>query len=311
MKLSLSTSALDYHISKGMTDRGVIETVRRCGFRVVDYDMTWADFNDPINTGRELKSALTDNGVEAFQAHAIGFDFANPANRDKVGTLKNCFIFCKEAGIPAIVVHPSAVPGNTREEFFAMNFEFYKSLVPFCEETGVGLLLENIGNPMDPYFLLDGKDLREMVDGVNHPMVTACWDIGHANHFRAEEHSQYDSITALGDKLTAIHFHDNAGNFEDPYQHIRVDMHMIPYMSWVGSVNYDAVMNGLIDVGYNGTFNLELSGANSRPFIVPFEKDGKLENRLQYPSVDLWVKIYSTVYEIGKYMLSAYGLFEE
>lgn len=310
MKLSLSTSALDTHIAMGMTDRAVIETIRRCGFSEVDYDLTWADFRDPVRTGRELKAALADNGVHAGQAHAVGFDFANPANRDKVSTLKSCFVFCREAGIPAIVVHPSAVPGNTREEFFDLNLTFFRSLIPYCEETGVGLLLENIGNPMDPYFLLDGRDLREMVDGVDHPLCTACWDIGHANHFSAREHPQYDSIMALGDKLTSIHFHDNAGNFDDPCDHIRVDMHMIPYMTWVGTVNYDAVMQGLIDVGYKGTFNLELSGGKARHFVVPFEKNGVRQEKLRCPSVDLWVKIYSTVYEIGRYMLETYGVFE-
>ena len=310
MKLSLSTSALDAFIASGLTDRAVIETIRRCGFSEVDYDMTWADFNDPVKTGQELRSALADNGIRAGMAHAIGFDFANPRNRDKVSTLKNCFVFCREAGIPAIVVHPSAVPGNTREQFFDMNLTFYRSLIPFCEETGVGLLLENIGNPMDPYFLLSGSDLREMVDGVGHPLCTACWDIGHANHFSAKDYPQYESIKSLGDKLTAIHFHDNAGNFDDPCDHIRVDMHMIPFMSWVGTVNYDAVLQGLIDVGYKGTFNLELSGGQVRRFVVPFEKDGVRQEKLRHPSLDLWVKIYSTVYEIGRYMLETYGVFE-
>ena len=310
MKLSMSTSALDAFITRGLSNRAVIETIRKCGFTEVDYDMTWPDFKDPVNAGRALREALIDNGVRAGQAHAVGFDFANPSNRNKVSTLRNCFVFCREAGIPAIVVHPSARVGNTREEFFDMNLTFFRSLIPFVEETGVGLLLENIGNPADPYFLLDGKDLREMVDGVGHPLCTACWDIGHANHFRADSHPQYDSIMALGDKLTTIHFHDNAGNFEDPYQHIRVDMHMIPYMSWVGTVNYDAVMQALIDVGYKGTFNLEVSGGDQRRFVIPFEKDGVRQEKLMLPSLELWIKIYSTVYEIGKYMLETYGVFE-
>lgn len=310
MKLSMSTSALSAYSQSGMSDRTVIETVRKAGFTSVDYDLTWPDFLDPITTGRALKSALADNGVTADQAHGVGFDFANPANRDKVSTLRNCFLFCREAGIPAIVVHPSAINGNTREQFFEMNLSFFRQLIPFCEETGVGLLLENIGNPADPYFLLDGKDLREMVDGVNHPLCTACWDIGHANHFSAVEHPQYESITALGDKLTAIHFHDNAGNFVDPYQHIRVDMHMPPFMSWVGTVNYDAVMQGLIDVGYKGTFNLELSTSNPRHFVVPFEKDGVKQEKLATMPPEVWVKVYGAIYEIGRYMLETYGVYD-
>lgn len=40
MKLSMSTSALEAFIERGLSDRAVIETIRKCGFRHVDYDMT-------------------------------------------------------------------------------------------------------------------------------------------------------------------------------------------------------------------------------------------------------------------------------
>lgn len=310
MKLSLSTDAMLSHIIKGMSDREVIETIGKTGFKTVDYDLTVKNINDPENMGRELRKAFEDFGVTGYQAHAVGYDYANPSQRDKMGFLRNCFVFCKNAGIPRIVVHPSAIPGNTREEFFEMNISFYKSVIPLCEETGVELLIENIGNPMDPYFLIDGADLREMVDAVDHPMCSACWDIGHANHFSAKEHPQYNSITSIGDKLTAIHFHDNAGNFDDPQDHIRVDMHALPYVSWVTNVNYDAVIQGLIDINYKGTFNFEVSGAKGRNFVVPFFKDGVVQDKIMIPPVELWIKIYSTLYEIGKYMLDSYGVFE-
>jgi len=311
MKLSLSTCAFDAHIKSGMSTHDVIQSVRRAGFSVVDYDLTEEDFRNPILSGRALKEAFREFGVTANQAHAPGFNFTLPENKDQLPTLRNNFLFCKEAGIPAIVVHPCAIPGNTREEFFEMNVNFFRSLLPFVEETGVGLLLENIGNPMDPYYLIEGKDLREMVDRVNHPLCTACWDIGHANHFSAKEHPQYDSILALGDKLTAIHFHDNAGNFDDPHEHHRVDMHTFPYVSCWTTLNYDAVLQGLKDVGYKGTFNMELCAAGQRYCMPPFIKDGKEQNKLTTPSIELSIKIYSTIYEIGKYMLETYGLFEE
>lgn len=298
MILSISTSAMSSQIARGLDDRGVIETVSKCGFKAVDYDLTGNNVRNPIETGKRMKEILAEFSVAAPQAHS------------GVGDFDKCFDFCKEAGIPAIVVHPVPSPSNDRKEFFEINLRHYREIVKLCDKTGVGLLVENIGNPMDPYFLKSGSDLRELVDLIDHPLCTACWDIGHANHFSAKEYPQYDSIMALGDKLTAIHLHDNCGNFVDPDRHIRVDMHMTPFMSWVGSVNFDAVLQGLIDVGYNGTFNLELSSGQSRHFVEAFERNGAVQNRLNYIPVELWIKIYSTVYEIGRYMLETYGVFE-
>ena len=298
MLLSMSTSALDSQIAAGLDGRGVIEAISKCGFRAVDYDLTREDVGKPLENGKKLREILAEFGVAAPQAHATG------------GSLENCFFFCREAGIPAIVVHPIPSPENDRKEFFEINQRHYKAVAGLCDETGVGLLVENIGNPMDPYFLKSGADLAELVDIIDHPLCTACWDIGHANHFPAENYPQYESIKALGSRLTAIHFHDNCGNFNDPDRHIRVDMHMAPFMSWVGTVNFDSVLQGLIDIDYKGTFNLELTAGQSRRFVPPFIRNGEAVSRLNYLPTELWIEIYSTVYKIGKYMLTEYGVFE-
>ena len=53
-----------------------------------------------------------------------------------------------------------------------------------------------------------------------------------------------------------------------------------------------------------------MSAGKQRPFVVPFEKGGVPQEKLRLPSPALWEKIYATVYEIGKYMLETYGVFE-
>ena len=169
--------------------------------------------------------------------------------------------------------------------------------------------IENIGNYDDPYFLWNGADLREMVDRLNHPLIGACWDIGHANHFYQKDCEQYTSIVALGEKLVAIHAHDNCGYIADPYRHSRMDLHSLPYFSAAASVNWDAVLQGLADIGYRGTFNFEVIAGN-RSGCDPFVYQGEVVSRLASPSLETWQAVNTALYAIGREMLERYGAFE-
>lgn len=311
MKLSMSTDAFVGYRNKYAGDREIIKMAAGTGFKVIDYDMTIDNFVNAVPDGEALRGYLEEFGLTAAQAHAPGVDFSNINNREHWSEAEACFRFCRAAGIPQIVVHPSAINGNTREEFFERNTAFYKGLIPVMEETGVKLLIENIGNYADPYFLWNGKDLRELVDRVDHPLAGACWDTGHGNHFLIEHNDQYESIMALGDKLWAIHFHDNVGDISDTRRHHRLDMHMLPYMTWAGSLNYDAVLKGLVDCGYKGTFNFEPTACNVRRYIDPFVLDGREVDALRLPPVKIVNVIYGALYEIGRYMLETYGAYEE
>ena len=144
---------------------------------------------------------------------------------------------------------------------------------------------------------------------MDHPLFTACWDVGHANHFFPEHCNQYDSIIALGDKLTALHIHDNCGYFDDLRDHIRIDMHTLPYSSNSTSVNYDAVLQGLKDVGYAGTFNFEVTTA-CRSRRQPFIYEGKEVTRLALPPIEYWKQLHTALYTLGKYMLECYDMYD-
>ena len=64
----------------------------------------------------------------------------------------------------------------------------------------VGLSVSCIGNYADPYYLWNGADLQEMIDRVDHPLFTACWDADHSNHFFPEHCNQYNSILDFGNR---------------------------------------------------------------------------------------------------------------
>lgn len=311
MKLALSNCGLFSYIKEGLSDFDALQTIRNSGFRLVDYNMTQENFMNPVKCGRALKESLDQLEMQAFTAHAPNFNPVLPENRVKWESMHTVLTFCREAGIPSVVVHPGGANGNTREEFFENNVAFYQSFIPVCEETGVRVLLENIGNYADPYYLFNGHDVKEMLAMIDHPLFGLCWDTGHANHFCHKDCDQYESIVEMGSDLEVIHFQDNAGYFSDSHKHHRIDMHMAPYMTWTGSVNYDAVIKGLVDIGFQGPLNFELTATWVRSNVDPFVLDGQVYDRLRLLPLSLCETIYRTVHDIGRYMLEAYGVFEE
>lgn len=316
MKLSLSSSTVAPYLKGGADPRDVYRVFRETGFRCVDFEIGAAMMgDDPAKAGVFWRELLDSCDLTVTQTHA---PMPNPF-RDEASfapakaSAENALRFCQGAGFSNTVVHPGARSGNTREEFFENNVAFYRSLIPVAEETGVTILVENIGHYMDPYFLWSASDLVEMIERIDHPAFAACWDIGHANHFEYlhANGSPYDSLQTLGDRLVAIHAHENVGFFPDPNPRKRVDMHMMPYSSGYSTVNWDAVLQGLKDANYRGTFNFESNTPAPLRNSPEFRYNGEVVRTLEKVPLSVWKAVTASLYEIGRFMLETYGLFEE
>ncbi|MDR0669595.1 MAG: sugar phosphate isomerase/epimerase [Treponema sp.] len=285
------------------------------GFKIFDFgfteDMVKAHLGGASPEARfgGFRKTLAELGASCGQAHScvpdalIKDDWA-PLQKWVAAELD----ICKYLDIPRMVVHPGMMPGNTKDEFFDKNRDWYRSLMPLAEKWGVEIMTENIGSHGDIYyFVRDGRELRELVDHVDHPLFCACWDAGHANHHK--QFCQYESIIALGDKLKALHIQDNFGSFGILEPHgWKPDIHQIPFF---GHTNWDSVMQGLLDIGYKGTFNFEvlfprLTHVDRRHFIY----QGKEADKLSRPSLRMVELAAELMYETGKYILGAYNCFE-
>lgn len=311
MKLSLSSCATNRYVKNGtLTQTEAFSLIRSCGFSDTDLDIPAALLEGDLRENAErVRDQLQQAGLTPSMAHApdaygihLGADGAAEVYRQ---TLK----FCQYAGVPRVVMHPIAQSGTRSTTFLAINRKLFSETVGATEETGVELLIENIGNYADPFFLWNGKALRELIESVNHPMCGACWDVGHANHFLPKDCDQYESVTALGDRLKALHVHDNCGYFEDPRLHYRIDMHTFPFASGKTSVNYDALLQGLRDIHYAGTFNFEVD-AICASMREPFVYHGETVRTLEIMPPEIWQMFYRALYSMGRYMLGQYGLAE-
>ncbi len=245
----------------------------------------------------KIKDLGAELGVDFVQAHSPG---GNPLTDD--GTLLETTLrsieCCAILGIPNTVYHAGWGDGIGKEEFFRRNREFFQKLVPTLERTGVNLLIENStrANMGEKWYFFTGADMKEYLEFVGHPLLHACWDTGHAN---IEGH-QYQDLLDLGTALYAIHFNDNRGYGDE---------HISPYL---GTMNMDEVMHGLLDCGYRGCFTMECD-TTLRPakYWQGDRRSWSGDARLANPPLILADAREKLLYETGKYILQQYDLWED
>ena len=132
-----------------------------------------------------------------------------------------------------------------------------------------------------------------MIECVNHPLFHAVWDAGHAN---MQDMSQDEALRILGSHVRSLHIQDNMGD---------ADQHLVPFL---GTMNMDAIMTGLLDIGYNGYFTFEVGGF----FTSPDQKrQFPQSTRLLKAPLELRDAFERYLYELGKCVLEKYGCFEE
>ena len=236
-------------------------------------------------------------GCDFVQCHAPGsynpFDYGENHAKLISATIRAIEV-CGILGIKNCVLHTGWINGITKEESFKENLDFVKNFFSTMEKTGVNLLIENSTkvNMGDAYVFYDGKTMREFLEYASHPLLHACWDIGHAH---VEWHN-YDDIVDLGDQLYALHIHDNRNG---------KDEHLLPYS---GTVNMDEIMHALIRIGYKGAFTLECEWLI---FSSCYRKKFEHDSRLFKPSKEVQLAASRLRYEVGKFILSSYDLFED
>ena len=310
MKLSSSTGDFSRYFNR-TSDK--VRAFRETKFRYLNLELTGAAIiseMEPIDAlVDELLEAAEYAGVSYITSHAPClncFDTVKGYGYERTAEImKRAITVCGKLGIPSTVIHASRIADASDDEFYTKNKAFYELLFPTAEKYGVKILTENmqyyVGHPLST-----GEELRRFVDYVDHPLFGVCWDTAHGNlNPYAKEQGQYKCITDIGDKLWSMHISDNFG---DGAHH-----HSWPF---AGVINFDEVMQGLLDVNYKGFFNFEASYSllhhENLPYHrKPWEHNGETVTKLLDPSVALKQKATDLLYECGKYILETYDVFEE
>ena len=277
-----------------------LKHIRKAGFRYADYGFG-ADYHtrsgvyaDDFERYFDLignVAAISD--IKLIQAHA---PMGKPLkDRSLLADTLRCVDACGAWNIPNLVVHSGYAHGLSPEQTFEENKKFFIPLLERAERYGVNILVENFNKMcVDGLYWIDNApDLLRMIEFINHPLFHAVWDTGHAN---MQEMPQDEALRILGSHVRALHVQDNMGT---------EDSHLVPFL---GTLNLDAVMNGLLDIGYDGYFTFEVGGFfTSSEKRTPYSKSNKLASA----PLALRDAFERYLYELGKCILETYGCFEE
>ncbi len=261
-----------YAVRKKFGDFGACRVIKDAGFDCVDMSYYWTEENCPLlnENYREyavgLRKYMDSIGLSCNQAHAPfdlkcteALDLSTPAYLSIVRSMESAAIL----GAKSIVVHSLSAAVNDRVIFDkAYNLEFYRSLLPYCEKSGIKIAVENLFQ-RDPkrggYVgkLGTPEELTAFVRELDSPFFVACVDIGHAA-LTGNEPEEF-CANMDGSLLQALHVQD--GDY-------RRDAHTLPFL---GTFKWDAIMKALKKIGYQGelTFEVFLYLANIPKELLP------------------------------------------
>ena len=314
MKLATSTGDFSFYVNT------VAEKVREfkgSKFKYINLEQTGniPEFfserdEDWQRLAEDFVAAREYAGIEYVVSHApclhnpvmnAFVDQNDETYRANIRAIRRSIEICHILGIDRIVVHACANNQLTVDEFYRYNTMFYREFFDLMEKYNITVMTENWDNNITHFST--GKELRDFIDYMDHPLLGACWDTAHGNIDRvARGIGQYQNIMELGEKLKGMHISDNFG---DCHHH-----------SWpfAGRISFDSIVQGLLDVNYDGYFTFEASYTllhhNNPPHgRVAWNHNGETVKKLLDPSIELKKMAVDLLYETGKYILETYDCF--
>ena len=268
MKFGITTHYFRPFISK---DDELFSGIKKAGYDCLDFSMYNKMFvPNPVfmekrevwvNRFKSAKRIAEDNGLEIHQAHAIfPPDFTEAHTRDyctdfEYDHYKKEIEAAALTGAKYLVVHhlkdAILASPDQKERTFAQNLVFYNKLMPYFEEFGIKLAIENLfslGDSPTGYVksnIATAEEVVEFIELLGEDKAVSCLDVGHMNMIGKDV---TEAIYVLGNKLKVLHLHDNYG---------KGDLHLPPLY---GNIDWNSMKKALDDVGYNGVYSMELDG---------------------------------------------------
>jgi len=255
----------------GYIDRLPLETsfeyLSRAGVQAVDFPLyqyvhkmtcSLSMNGDLDGNAHTVRSLAERYGLVIGQTHAP-FCYIEECTREGiVKAYRDTVIATKLLGSEYVVMHPVKFGGcildERRQECFDMNIELFREIKPILRETGVKVLLENMFakrtengyKRLYPTIYSTGEELARAADTLGEGFGV-CLDIGHANITREDIPAM---VRLLGDRIFALHIHDNTGDRDD---------HLPPY---AGNIDFASAVAALKETGYRGNINFEVNFGN-------------------------------------------------
>lgn len=199
-----------------------------------------------INTPVWRKKAENISGM--LTLHGPVYDL-NPVSQDpqiaKISKTRyeQAVLAGRDLGCRYVVIHTQynslvSVAG-IYNEWMKASIDFWQQFASEVLEKTPSLLVV-----LENFMETEPQQLRTLIDGINHPQVKACLDIGHANIY--SESSVINWLDELEHQLVYIHFHNNHGLKDEHrgYNH--------------GTIDTESFLNHLVLLPYHINIALEI-----------------------------------------------------
>ena len=215
-----------------LSPRDRMSTIKQAGFDGVI--LLWADYFDKdyqaFPSYAEEAGLFVENAHAPYQgAGAIWVDTLE--GQAYTEQIIRCLEECRDHGIPTLVMHP--INGRTPLPDRSIGLERFKRICDAAERTGVNIAIENQGN---------ADYIGYVFEHVQSERLRFCFDSGHERFYSPD----VDLLSLYGDRLIALHLHDNDGH---------EDAHALPF---TGSVHWPRIASALERIGYQGAIALEV-----------------------------------------------------
>lgn len=243
--MKLSSNLHRFYQAMGLEK--TIDLFSKVGYEGIDFGFDLPEYRGDDHDAdfyRQIRKYAEDRGISFRQTHAHFLTgFATPETRlahieTVVANLKNS----AHLGAEMMVVHPGVFmdgEGNwNRELLMEFNLDYYRRLIPYAEEYGVKVAVENIHG----HLTKTPENLLELLDTLDNDVFTICYDVGHD---QIAGNNPVETIGKIGKRIGCTHIHDNDG---------KNDLHTLPFY---GIIDWEPVMKAFAESGYTGDLNYE------------------------------------------------------
>lgn len=191
----------------------------------------------------EIRDALRRLNLHAVGHTAYYLPLASPfeeIRKAAVAELRRCMHIFAEIGVRWMNIHPDRpAPMHSRAFCIARNLHSLHDLLPLAEQSGVGLMIENLPGNFNTV-----AQLAELLDPL--PQLGLHLDVGHCNLLTPFNTAQ-SLIEAYGRRICHVHLHDNSGG--------SADLHL---PLGAGNLDVTGCVRALKRSGYDATITLEV-----------------------------------------------------
>ena len=233
----------------GITGLGGLEgfqKLKECGIDYVNIGigdhptMTDEEYEAHILRQKEYADA---SGTTIWQVHGPWrwppHDETEEIRAERFALMQNSIRWTAMIGVKYWVIHPLMPFGDNdefdTEQFWKINYDFFKALLPTAKENGVIICFENM--PMKKLSMSTPEQILKFIHMIDDENFKFCLDTGHAAVFGL---SPADAVRMAGKDLAVLHVHDNDG---------RGDKHFLPLK---GVIDWKAFGDALVECGYDG-----------------------------------------------------------